>query len=188
MRRHADEHSRQTPSPGTQGEGRGEGSGAETRRIALRRSTPTPTLRRRTGRGGKSVRLSAAAFLISSIILQTSSHCLAGLTQDEVLRSINQNVGEGVDPGKLLASICLIIALIAAIVLLNYRRKRVIVPKVLNHPGKLVKEITRAANLKPAELKRLKVLAEAKDLSSPLLLLLCPSLLQRRTTPDEKTK
>jgi hypothetical protein len=118
--------------------------------------------------------------LCSSFIIHRSSFCLATLRQDEVLKSINQNVGQDVDPTKLLAVVLSIVGLIVVIALINYRRKRVVIPKVLNHPGKLVKEVTRAVNLKPGEVKRLKVLAEQKELDSPLLLLLCPSLLQKK--------
>jgi hypothetical protein len=122
------------------------------------------------------------AFLLSSFILHPAS--LAGNTQADVLRSINQNVGKQVDPSKLLAVLLSIVALIVVVAVVNYRRKRVIVPKPLNHPGKLVKQIARAIDLKPAELKQLRVLAEARELSSPLVLLLCPSLL--RKDPPQK--
>jgi hypothetical protein len=125
--------------------------------------------------------------LVSSFILHLSSFAVAGLTQEEVLKSINQNVGKGVDPNKFLAVALSIVGVIVVIALLAYRRKRVVVPKVLNHQGKLVKEVARAVNLKPAELKRLKVIADAQDLSSPLVLLLCPSLLRPQKREDMKT-
>ena len=52
-------------------------------------------------------------------------------------------------------------------------------PKALNHSGKLVKEISKTMNLKPAEIKQLKVLADGQDVGKPLVLLLCPSLLSQ---------
>jgi hypothetical protein len=118
-----------------------------------------------------------AAFLFSSFSLHPSS--LLASTQAEVLKSINENVGKEVDPSKLLAVVLGILGLIVVIAFVNYRRKRVIVPKALNHPGKLVKQVAKAVDLKPSDLKQLKAIAEARDLSSPLVLLLCPSLLKK---------
>jgi hypothetical protein len=114
--------------------------------------------------------------LFSSFILHPSSFTLATPTQDEVLKSISNNVGESVDPGKLLAAVFGVAAFVILIALVSQRRKRIITPKPLNHPGKLLKEVSRSVSLKPAEVKQLKLLAEAQD-SSPLLLLLCPSML-----------
>ena len=124
----------------------------------------------------------------SSFIILRSSFCFATRRQDEVLKSINQNVGQDVDPTKLLAVVLSIVGLIVVIALINHRRKRVVVPKVLNHPGKLVKEVARAVNLRPGEVKRLKVLAEEKELQSPLLLLLCPSLLREQKRDQHAPK
>jgi hypothetical protein len=106
-------------------------------------------------------------------------------TQAEVLRSINENVGKQVDPSKLLAVFMSIIALIVVVAFVNYRRKRVIVPRALNHPGKLVKQVAKAIELKPGELKQLRAIAEARELSSPLVLLLCPSLLKKDVGPKQ---
>ena len=113
-------------------------------------------------------------FLCSSFIIPRSS-----FTQDEVLRSIGDNVGETVDPSKLLAVVFCVAAVVVLVALLSYRRKRVAAPKVLNHPGRLLKEVSKSVNLRPAEIKRLKLLAESEQLSSPLVLLLCPSLLAK---------
>jgi hypothetical protein len=128
----------------------------------------------KTGRRSRALLI----LLCSSLILHTSSSSFAS-TQAEVLKSINENVGKEVDPSKLLAVFISIIGLIVVIALVNHRRKRVIVPKPLNHPGKLVKQVAKAIDLKPGELKQLKTLAEAREVSSPLLLLLCPSLLKK---------
>ena len=129
-------------------------------------------------------------FLFSSFILHPSSFLAAAPTQEEVLRSINQSVGESVDGGKLLAVFLAIIAAVVLVALLNYRQKRSVVPKVLNHPGKLLREVARSVNLKPAEIKQLKALSEGQELSSPLVLLLCPSVLARaaRSKPERVDK
>jgi hypothetical protein len=128
--------------------------------------------KRRAGRARALVTLLCSAF-----ILHPSS--LLASTQAEVLKSINENVGKEVDPRMLLAVFLSIVGLIVVVAIVNHRRKRVIVPKVLNHPGKLVKQVAKAVDLKPSDLKQLKAIAEARELSSPLLLLLCPSLLRK---------
>ena len=65
------------------------------------------------------------------------------------------------------------------LVLLSYRRKREVAPKAFNHHGKLVKEVSKAIGLKPADLRPLKTKAQALGVSSPLTMLICPSLLSR---------
>ncbi|WP_428937427.1 hypothetical protein [Fontivita pretiosa] len=105
--------------------------------------------------------------------------CHSAPTQEEIFRSINKSVGETVDPGKFLAALFVIAGLIVVVALISQRRKRVITPRVLNHPGKLLKEVSRRVGLKPAELRNLRALAEADEqVSDPLTLLLCPSLLE----------
>jgi hypothetical protein len=55
----------------------------------------------------------------------------------------------------------------------------------VNHHGKLLKEIAKSAHLRPREVKRLKILADdvgrrrGEPLASPLVLLLCPSLMKQ---------
>ena len=129
-------------------------------------------------------------FILPSARCLLPSLALAAPTQEEVLRSINQSVGESVDGAKLLAVFLAIVAAIVLIALLNYRQKRTVVPRVLNHPGKLLKEVAKSVNLKPAEIKQLKSLAEGQDLSSPLVLLLCPSILAKvaRSRPERVDK
>jgi hypothetical protein len=62
---------------------------------------------------------------------------------------------------------------------LGQRQKRAVTPKTLNHPGKLLKEVSRSVQIRPAELKQLRILSEGYDTVSPLLLVLCPSLLAK---------
>lgn len=42
-----------------------------------------------------------------------------------------------------------------------------------------MKEIVRQIDLRPAEVRQLKILAEAQNVSSPITLLLCPSVLAK---------
>ena len=122
-------------------------------------------------------RRSAAAIVFSSLILHPSSFLHAVASQEEVLRSINESVGGEVDGTKLLAGFAAIVGVIILIAIMNAARNRKVTPRVLNSPGKLLKEVAKGTNLKPAEIKQLKVLCEDQDLSSPLVLLLCPSVL-----------
>jgi hypothetical protein len=116
------------------------------------------------------------AFLFSAFILLPSSLAMAD-RQDDVLKGISSGVGQKVDGGKVVAAFLMVAAVILVLVIVNYSRQRTITPKVLNHPGKLLKEVARGINLKPAEIKQLKALAEGQELSSPLVLLLCPSIM-----------
>ena len=108
-------------------------------------------------------------------------------TQEDVLRSIGQNVSESGDSGRVLGILAGIAGAIVMLVVVGQRRAGEARPKVLNHHGKLMKEVLRTVPLKPAELKQLKLLlaesakrgggGEGPAPSSPLTLVLCPSLL-----------
>ena len=74
------------------------------------------------------------------------------------------------------------VAVVMLLALFNSRNKREATPQTLNHSGKLLKELTRQIPLRPAELKQLRLLAEAEQeagvpIDSPLVFLLCPSTL-----------
>jgi hypothetical protein len=98
---------------------------------------------------------------------------------EEIFQSVRQNMTEPTDPGKLLAGFMLALGVIGLVVLLGMRRKRAGEPRVVNHHGKLLKELSRSVNLKPAELRQLRLLSDHAQVSSPLTLLLCPSILAR---------
>ena len=66
--------------------------------------------------------------------------------------------------------------------------RRAAAPQPLNHPRKLIREVLKAVPLRRAELKQLRLLADAAGsgpgagggaVQSPLTLLLCPSVLAR---------
>src|SRR5438067_5979500 len=103
----------------------------------------------------------------------------AAPTQQEVFKSISENVGSSTDPKKFAAFVLAVTALAILLVVVSKRKQRQITPKVLNHQGKLLKEIIRHIDLRPAEIRQLKQLAEEQNLSSPLTLLLCPSILAK---------
>ena len=104
---------------------------------------------------------------------------IAAPSQQEVFKSISDNVGSSTDPKKFAAFILAVTALAILLVVVSKRKQRQITPKVLNHQGKLLKEIMRHIDLRPAEIRQLKLLAEEQNLSSPLTLLLCPSILAK---------
>jgi hypothetical protein len=67
---------------------------------------------------------------------------------------------------------------------LSRRSQRKVVGATHNHPARLLREVTKAVGLKRAEVRQLKLLAEAcadnaGESPSPLTLLLCPSLLAK---------
>lgn len=123
------------------------------------------------------VRLSSILYLLSSLLICSSA--LAAATQEEVFKSIQDNVGSSTDPKKFFAFLAGVAGLIILLAVLSNRKKREITPNVLNHQGKLLKEIMRKVDLRPAELRQLKLLAESQKVTSPLTLLLCPSVLAK---------
>ena len=104
---------------------------------------------------------------------------LAAATQEEVFKSIQDNVGSTTDPKKFFAFMCGIGGIVVLLAVLSNRKKRQVTPKIFNHQGKLLKEMLRKIDLRPAEIKQLKALADAQNLASPLTLLLCPSVLTK---------
>ena len=109
----------------------------------------------------------------------------AAPTQEDVFKSINENVGSTVDGKKLLAILAAVGGVAIILVLVNRRQTtRPVVPQALNHQGKLLREVMKTAGLKPAEARQLKVLAEraaaaGEPVSSPITLLLCPSVMKK---------
>ncbi len=125
--------------------------------------------------------------------------CAAGPTQEDVFKSISQNVGNtnGNDSKVFLMVLCVAVGFIILLVLINQRKQNTIAPKTLHHHGKLMKEVTKGLSLRAAEIKQLRLLADettgrgGEPVTSPLSLLLCPSVLaaaskRRRTGANQK--
>ncbi len=136
------------------------------------------------GRGG--ARKSFAVLLLTFAIchLPFALSASANPTQQDVFKSINENVGQSVDGRKVLAVLALAVGIVIVLVLFNRRQTRQAVPTALNHQGKLLREMMKTAGLKPAEARQLKVLADqaaaaGEPVESPITLLLCPSLMKR---------
>jgi len=107
------------------------------------------------------------------------SHLLAAPTQQEVFKSIQDNVGSTTDPKKFFAFLIGVAALAILLAVLSKRKQRQVMPKTLNHQGKLLREVVGRVDLRPGEIRQLRILAEAQEVSSPLTLLLCPSVLAK---------
>jgi hypothetical protein len=124
--------------------------------------------------------ISAVAALAA---LAVSRWAAANPTQEEVFKSIQDNVGSTVDYRKFLLFLCVACGAIILLSLFSHRRKREVVPRRVNHHGKLIKEIMKGLAVRPREIKQLKTLAEQTALPNgefvhnPLTLLLCPSVL-----------
>lgn len=138
----------------------------------------------------------AASWLLLALPLLVPATASAQPTQEDVFKSISDNVsGNNVDVSKFLPFFLAGAGLVLLVAVISQRRKREISPKALNHPGKLTKEVLKQLPLRPAEMKQLRILAEDANgegdpLTSPLTLLLCPSVLarqiQRRNTKVDR--
>lgn len=105
--------------------------------------------------------------------------------EDAFRRSLSQNISDqSGDPRLIIAFFVGAAGLIIAAAVINRWRSR---PggrsgaprgtKPLNHPGKLLREIAKGVSLRPGELRQLKMLSQERGVQSPLVLLLCPSVL-----------
>lgn len=139
--------------------------------------------------GRRAARVVAALVCFSCFILLPSSVLSAAPSQEDVFRSIQQNVGKTTDDtGKGLGVLAGGAgALILALLVGSRMRRRQSAPKAVNHAGKLFREVLKSVPLKPAELRQLKALAEetrredsgAEPVENPLTLILCPSVLAK---------
>jgi hypothetical protein len=117
--------------------------------------------------------------LVASFTLLLSATVRAAATQEEVFRSLHNNITQTPQSGKLLAVFIGAVAVAGILIFVSTRAKREAAPKALNHQGKLLKEVQKSVPLSSTAVKSLKKLAEEQERISPLTLLLCPSLRQR---------
>jgi MYXO-CTERM domain-containing protein len=104
---------------------------------------------------------------------------LSQVKLEDVFRSTRQSMSEGAGDGHVVPLVVAGIGLVVLLLVLTYRRRREVGPVALNSPRRLIKEVARAAGLKAGEVKQLRHIAEQQSCSSPLTLLLCPSLLAK---------
>jgi hypothetical protein len=98
-------------------------------------------------------------------------------TNEEISRSFSENMDQAPDYSRLIPWLFALAGIVAAVIYIRQRQKRQAVPKALNHPGKLMREIIRTGEINPVEMKKLSGRARELDCQNPLTLLLCPSLL-----------
>ena len=132
------------------------------------------------------VALWMAALIVSGWITTCTRPASAAPTQEDVFKSIQESVGEKTefDTRPVVLFACAGGGILLLVWLMGRRSKRAAVPKSLNHPGRLMKEVLREVPLKSAEVRQLKTIAssvasQAGEEPSPLTLLLCPSLLAK---------
>jgi hypothetical protein len=143
------------------------------------------TMMRRQKIAADRLRLCAATLVLAAAL--SASWCgraLAVPTQEDVLKSISDNVGSKSDPTPLLWGVGALVAVAMLLSMFNKRVQRKAVPKPLNNRSKLMKQMIRQIDLRPIELRQLKTLADSQNLENPLTLLLCPSLLTKAVKED----
>jgi len=104
---------------------------------------------------------------------------LAQLRQEDVFKSISDNVGGQTDPKVFYTVAAIGTALVLLLIGVNALKKRQATPRAVNHQGKLLKEILKSVSLKKGEMKHLKTMAMEQNCDSPLTLILCPSVLAK---------
>jgi hypothetical protein len=103
----------------------------------------------------------------------------AAPTQEDVFKSISQNVGEPTDPRVFYVVGGIAAGLVLLLIVVNAFKKRTARPRNVNHQGKLMRELLRRLPLRKGEVRQLKAMAAEQGLASPLTLVLCPSLLAK---------
>lgn len=118
-----------------------------------------------------------------------SSSTFAERADEAFKRSLQESIDKTVDPSKFIAFAAAVLGSIILLALISKwrgKRPRQAGPKTINSPGKLIREICKNVNLKPAEVKQLKSLSEQQKISNPLVLLLCPSVLGKAVKENQK--
>src|SRR3954466_5039820 len=110
---------------------------------------------------------------------QFATAAAAQLRQEDVFKSISENVGGTGDPTPFYAVAMVGAGIVLVLLVVNYFTKRQANPRAVNHQGKLVKEMLRRIPLKGGEVKQLKLMAVEQGCESPLTLVLCPSLMAK---------
>jgi hypothetical protein len=108
---------------------------------------------------------------------------------EDVFKSTKENMSQEAGPERLIALAIGAVAIVVLLVFLQYRRKAESMAKPLNNQHRLIKEMTRTLSLKDAEMRQLQDLADEQSCSSPLVLLMCPSLMAKalsNKSPDQK--
>jgi hypothetical protein len=110
---------------------------------------------------------------------QFATAAAAQLRQEDVFKSISENVSGSGDPTPFYAMALVGVGIILVLIVVNQFMKRQARPRAVNHQGKLVKEMLRRLPLRGGEVKQLRLMAAEQGCESPLTLVLCPSLMAK---------
>jgi len=98
---------------------------------------------------------------------------------EDVFKSTKENMSQEAGPERLIALAVGALAIIILLIFLQYRRKAESMAKPLNNQHRLIRDMAKALALKDAEMRQLQQLADEQNCSSPLVLLMCPSLMAK---------
>jgi hypothetical protein len=129
-----------------------------------------------------------AIFWLMLLLLSAAPSARANPTEEDVLRSMQENVREQPNYGPVLAVMAATAGIIVAIVVFRQYQKRADSPQILNHPGKLLREMARDLEINPAQVRELKIRADELGCDHALTLLLCPSLTKGADESGETTQ
>ncbi len=96
----------------------------------------------------------------------------------QVFKSIGDSLDKQVNPNHILLIILALIAIVLLISFLTRDKTRKEQAKIVHNTPKLTRQLAKQLGLKPNEMRQLKQLAEQENIDNPLVLLLCPSVLQ----------
>jgi hypothetical protein len=117
--------------------------------------------------------------VVCLLAVMIASTLQAAPTQEDVFKSISDNMSQKQDSGQFVAVLAAIAGAAVLIAVISKHRQRDNRPKALNHQGKLLKEVLRTTTLRPGEARLLKSLGESQSLDNGLVLILCPSVLEK---------
>jgi hypothetical protein len=98
---------------------------------------------------------------------------------EDVFKHTSDSMKDEPGPERLIALILGGVAVIVLLIIVQARRKTDSLPKPVNNQNRLVKEVMKTLPLKESEMRQLKQLADEQNCSSPLVLLMCPSLMAK---------
>jgi len=96
---------------------------------------------------------------------------------EEVFQSVQSSMGESVDPTRLFALVLAIIAVVTALIAVRRFSSQERSPSPLHSSKKLLNEVAKKTRVPKKSLRNLASLTEAQGFSSPLVVMLCPSVL-----------
>lgn len=106
-------------------------------------------------------------------------------SQDDVLRGIRENVGATMDLTAVFAVLAGFAAFVILLAGLQFLRRRAATPRVVHSLERLQHDLVKATGLSRSDLQQLNTISRKQKLSSPLLLILCPSLLEKAMEEED---